>query len=182
MGMACKSWVVEMIKPIFTRGVLIDIAGYKGEMLDCTPEDCYVITLADVQGALERQGMSEDDIGEGDVVLFNTGWGSLWGVDDDRYGSMAPGIGIEVGKWLSDLNITLVGADTWPVEVTVAEDPDNAFPVHKHLLTENGILIHENLNLGGLADDRGVQVRLHLRSRVPFQGGTGSPGSPIAVK
>ena len=172
---------IESIKPIFTRGILIDIAGYKGEMLDCKPNDCYVITLADVQGALERQGMSEDDIGEGDVVLFNTGWGSLWGVDDDRYNSGAPGIGIEVGRWLSARNITMAGADTWPIEVTVAEDPANAFPVHKHLLTENGILIHENLNLAALADD-GVYKFAYIFVRVPFKGGTGSPGSPIAVK
>ena len=180
-GYGLQKLGIEMIKPIFTRGVLIDIAGYKGEMLDCTPEDCYVITLADVQGALERQGMSEDDIGEGDVVLFNTGWGSLWGVDDDRYNSGAPGIGIEVGRWLSARNITMAGADTWPIEVTVAEDPANAFPVHKHLLTENGILIHENLNLAALADDE-VYKFAYIFVRVPFKGGTGSPGSPIAVK
>ena len=180
-GYGLQKLGIEMIKPIFTRGVLIDIAGYKGEMLDCTPEDCYVITLADVQGALERQGMSEDDIGEGDVVLFNTGWGSLWGVDDDRYNSGAPGIGIEVGRWLSARNITMAGADTWPIEVTVAEDPADAFPVHKHLLTENGILIHENLNVAALADDE-VYEFAYIFVRVPFQGGTGSPGSPIAVK
>ena len=172
---------IESIKPIFTRGILIDIAGYKGEMLDCKPDDCYVITPADVQGALARQGMSEDDIQPGDAVLFHTGWGQLWGVEDDRYGSLAPGIGIEVGKWLSGLNITVVGADTWPVEVTVAEDPGDAFPVHKHLLTENGILIHENLNVAALADDE-VYEFAYIFVRVPFQGGTGSPGSPIAVK
>ena len=180
-GYGLQKLGVETIKPIFTRGILIDIAGYKGEMLDCKPDDCYVITLADVQGALERQGMSEDDIGEGDVVLFNTGWGSLWGVDDDRYNSGAPGIGIEVGRWLSARNITMAGADTWPIEVTVPEDPANAFPVHKHLLTENGILIHENLNLAALADDE-VYKFAYIFVRVPFKGGTGSPGSPIAVK
>ena len=180
-GYGLQKLGIEAIKPIFTQGILIDIAGYKGEMLDCTPDDCYVITLADVQGALERQGMSEDDIGEGDVVLFNTGWGSLWGVDDDRYNSGAPGIGIEVGRWLSARNITMAGADTWPIEVTVAEDPNNAFPVHKHLLTEKGILIHENLNLAALADDE-VYKFAYIFVRVPFKGGTGSPGSPIAVK
>ena len=180
-GYGLKELGIESIKPIFTPGILIDIAGYKGEMLDCTPDDCYVITLADVMGALERQGMSEDDIQDGDVVLFHTGWGDLWGVDDARYNSGAPGIGIEVGKWLSGQNITLVGGDTWPVEVTVAEDPADAFPVHKHLLTENGILIHENLNLGTLADDK-VYKFAYIFVRVPFKGGTGSPGSPIAVK
>jgi kynurenine formamidase len=168
---------IESIKPIFTRGILIDIAGYKGEMLDAGT----VVTLEDVKGALEAQGMSEDDIQDGDVVLFHYGWGDLWGVDDDRYNAGAPGIGIEVGKWLSGQNVTLVGADTWPVEVVPSEDANDAFAVHKHLLTENGILIHENLNLGTLADDE-VYKFAYIFVRVPFKGGTGSPGSPIAVK
>ena len=176
-GYGLQKLGVENIKPIFTRGILIDIAGYKGGMLDAGT----VVTMEDVNGALERQGMSEDDITDGDVVLFHYGWGDLWGVDDDRYNSGAPGIGIEVGKWLSGQNITMVGADTWPVEVVPSEDANDAFPVHKHLLTENGILIHENLNLGTLADDE-VYKFAYIFVRVPFKGGTGSPGSPIAVK
>ncbi len=172
-----QSLGVEGIKPIFTRGILIDIAGYKGGMLDAGT----VVTMADVQGALERQGMSEDDILDGDAVLFHTGWGDLWGVDNDRYNAGAPGIGIEVGRWLSGQNITMAGGDTWPVEVVPGEDPGKAFPVHNHLLTENGILIHENLNLSALADDE-VYEFAYIFVRVPFKGGTGSPGSPIAVK
>ena len=168
---------IESIKPIFTPGILIDIAGYKGGMLDAGT----VVTMDDVNGALEAQGMSEDDITDGDVVLFHYGWGDLWGVDDDRYNAGAPGIGLEVGKWLSGQNITMVGADTWPVEVVPSEDPNDAFAVHKHLLTENGILIHENLDLGTLADDK-VYKFAYIFVRVPFKGGTGSPGSPIAVK
>ena len=176
-GYGLQQLGVEIIKPIFARGVLIDIADYKGEMLDAGT----VVTMEDVNGALAAQGMSEDDITDGDVVLFHYGWGDLWGVDDDRYNSGAPGIGMEVAKWLSGQNITLVGADTWPVEVVPSEDANDAFAVHKHLLTENGILIHENLNLGTLADDE-VYEFAYIFVRVPFKGGTGSPGSPIAVK
>ena len=176
-GYGLQKLGVETIKPIFTQGILIDIAGYKGEMLDAGT----VVTMEDVNGALEAQGMSEDDITDGDVVLFHYGWGDLWGVDNERYNSGGPGIGIEVGRWLSSQNITLVGGDTFPVEVLPGEDPNKAFPVHNHLLTENGILIHENLNLGTLADDK-VYKFAYIFVRVPFKGGTGSPGSPIAVK
>ena len=168
---------IEKIKPIFTRGILIDVAGFKGEMLDAGQE----ISLADVRGALSRQGMSEDDIGQGDAVLFNTGWGSLWMVDNERFNSGAPGIGLEVGTWLADKQITLVGADTWPVEVVPAVDPNCTFCVHNHLITRNGILIQENLNLDELAKDKAYQFAYSF-VRVPFKGGTGSPGSPIAVK
>ncbi len=168
---------IEKLKPIFTRGILIDVAGFRGQMLDVGEE----ITLADVQGVLERQGMAEDDIQPGDAVLFNTGWGSLWNVDNERYNSGAPGIGMEVAGWLVEKQIALVAADTWPVEVVPNPDPELAFPVHGELLTKNGIFIHENLNLDGLVEQETYQFA-YIFVRVPFKGATGSPGSPIAVQ
>ena len=168
---------VEKLKPLFTRGILIDVAGFKGEMLDAGEE----ITLANVQGALARQGMSEDAINPGDVVLFNTGWGSLWNVDNERYNGGAPGIGLEVAGWLIEKEVALVGADTWPVEVVPNPDPTLAFPVHNQLLTRSGIFIHENLNFDGLLEDE-VYEFAYIFVRVPIKGATGSPGSPIAVK
>ena len=176
-GYGLRKLGVEKLRPIFTRGVLIDVAGYKGAMLDAG----YEISMADVRAALSRQRMNESDIGRGDVVLFHTGYGSLWMVDNDRYNASPPGIGMEVAEWLADREITLVGGDTFPVEVVPSVDPNNAFPVHKHLLTKNGILIHENLNLSELADND-VYEFAYIFVRVPFKGGTGSPGSPIAVK
>ena len=48
---------VEHVKPIITRGMLIDIAAYKGvPALD----SLYEVSLADVRGALARQNISED--------------------------------------------------------------------------------------------------------------------------
>jgi hypothetical protein len=58
---------IEHVKPIITRGVLIDIAGYQG--VPRLPH-AYEVTVDDVIGALERQGMTEDDIEPGDAVLF----------------------------------------------------------------------------------------------------------------
>ncbi len=168
---------IEKLKPIFTRGTLIDVAGLRGQMLDVGEE----ITLADVQGALERQGMAEDDIQPGDAVLFNTGWGSLWNVDNERYNSGAPGIGMEVAGWLVEKQVALVGADTWPVEVVPNPDPELAFPVHGELLTKNGIFIHENLNFDGLVENE-VYRFAYIFVRLPIKGATGSPGSPIAVQ
>jgi kynurenine formamidase len=176
-GYGLKKLGVENIKPIFTRGVLIDVAGYKGGMLDAGQE----ITMADVQGALRRQGMTTDDVGKGAAVLFHTGWGSLWMKDNARYNSGGPGIGMEVAQWLSDQQITTVGGDTFAVEVNPSVDPNVTFPVHPHLIVRHGILIHENLNLSQLADDE-VYEFAYIFVRVPFKGGTGSPGSPIAVK
>jgi kynurenine formamidase len=41
--------------------------------------------------------------------------------------------------------VVAVGADTWAVEVLPGEDTTEAFPVHKTLLTDNGIHIIENV-------------------------------------
>ena len=62
---------VEHVKPIITRGILVDVAGYKGvPVLDSR----YEVTMADVRGALAKQGISEDSIEPGDAILFNYGW------------------------------------------------------------------------------------------------------------
>jgi hypothetical protein len=50
-----KKLGIEKLKPIFTRGVLLDISGYKGRMLDKGEE----ITLAEVQGAITKQGLAD---------------------------------------------------------------------------------------------------------------------------
>jgi kynurenine formamidase len=168
---------IEQVKPLFTRGILIDVAGYKGRMLEAGEE----ITLADVRGALRRQQLAEKDIEPGDVVLFNTGWGSLWMVDNTQYHSGAPGIGLEVAQWLIQKEVTAVGADTWPVEVFPNPDPNLFAPVHTELIPKHGIFLQENLDLSELAEDEVYQFA-YIFVRVPIKGGTGSPGSPIAVR
>ncbi len=168
---------IENVRPIFTRGILLDLAGQKNRMLEAGEE----ITMEDVKATLARQGLKEEDIQPGDVVLFNTGWGSLWKVDNERFNQGAPGIGLEVANWLIEKQVMLAGADTWPVEVVPNPDPNLAFPVHGELITKNGIFLHENLNLNGLIEDKVYQFA-YIFVRVPIAGATGSPGSPIAIR
>src|SRR5215510_4570483 len=94
-----KKLGVEKVKPFFTRGVLLDVAGYKGRMLNHGEE----ITVADVLSTMAKQGIS--DIRPGDVVLFHTGWGSLWMKDNAKFDAGEPGIGLEVARWLADRQI-----------------------------------------------------------------------------
>jgi kynurenine formamidase len=170
-----KKLGVEKVKPFFTRGVLLDMAGYKGRMLDRGEE----ITLADVRAAMAKQGIA--DIRPGDVVLFNTGWGSPWMKDNARFDSGEPGIGLEVARWLADRQIARVGSDTWATEVQPNPDANLRGPVHQELLTRNGIFNHENLDLSELARDR-IWEFAYIFVPVPLKGATGSPGSPIAVR
>ena len=69
---------VEKIGMLFTRGVLVDVAALKG--VDILPSG-YEITVADLQAALARQGLS---LQPGDAVLIHTGYGKLWGVDNAK--------------------------------------------------------------------------------------------------
>lgn len=166
---------VENVGVFFTRGVLIDIASFKGvEHL----EGGYEITLADLKGALERQGT---EIKPGDFVLFHTGWGKYWMTDNERYGTTEPGIGMEAGEYLVDQKIVMAGADTWAIEVVPNPDKSMSFPVHQLFLPKNGIYNLENLITEDLVRDK-VYEFAFVFSPLRLKGATGSPGNPIAIR
>ena len=167
---------VEHVKPFFTRGIIIDCEGLNGGMLDKGTE----VTVAMIKEALAKQGMSENDITEGDAVFFHTGWGSLWMENNDRYNSGEPGPGVEAAKFLAEKKICLVGADCWGVEVVPNPDANLAFPAHQEWIVKHGIYIHENLDSSALKAD-GHFMFAYIFTPVPIKGATGSPGSPIAA-
>ena len=166
---------VENVGALVTRGVLLDIAAFKGvPML----EGGYEITLADLEGALRRENVT---IRSGDVVLFHTGWGSLWMKDNVRFNQSAPGIGLAVGQYLVDHEITMAGSDTWAVEAVPNPDASLAFPVHQLLIPRNGIYIFENLATEVLARDNAYEFAFFF-APLRLKGATGSPGNPLAVR
>lgn len=173
---------VEHMKPFITRGILVDIAGYKG--VDVLGPR-YEVTMADVRGALERQGMSEDTIEQGDAVMFNYGWSVHWTnpsrYNDSRVGvgdnEGSPGIGPEVARWLVTRKVSMVGADSCCVQIMPPTRPGN---VHHILFLEEGIGLLENMELRDLARD-GAYEFLFLNLTLRIKGATGSPVRPIAV-
>src|SRR5688572_9386056 len=166
---------IENVGPLVTRGVLVDVAAFKGvARLDAS----YEITLADLRGALERQRL---EIRSGDVVIVHTGWSSLWKVDNAAFGASAPGIGMEAAQWLVEREVVLVGSDTWATEVVPNPNPDLAFPVHQLLIPRNGIYIFENLLTEELARDRVYEFAFFF-APLKLKGGTGSPANPLAIR
>lgn len=168
----------EKLHPIVARGILIDVAAARGvEMMEAGEE----ITRADVEAALEKQGMADFQFAEGDAVLFHTGWGKLWKVDNDKFNSGEPGIGMEVARWLTDeVKAGVWGGDTWATEAVPNPDPACAFCVHQHMLARHGIVNQENLDFAQLIAD-GVYTFMYVYSPAPIVGATGSMGSPIAI-
>jgi len=166
---------VENVGAIVTRGVLIDVAKYKG-----VPQLAgnYEITPADLKGALQKEGVS---IKSGDMVLIHTGWGSLWMKDNTKFGATEPGIGIAAGQMLVDAEVVVVGADTWGVEIMPNPDPSLSAPVHQLFLARNGIYLHENLITADLARDN-VYEFMYSYAPLRLKGATGSPGNPIAIR
>jgi kynurenine formamidase len=166
---------VENVGPIVTRGVLVDVAAYKGV---ARLEGGYEITLADLRGALEKQ---RTEVRSGDVVIVHTGWGSLWKVDNAAFGANAPGIGLEAAQYLVEREVVIVGADTWSMEVVPNPNPDLQFPVHQLLIPRNGIYIFENLLTEELARDR-VYEFAFFWAPLRLKGATGSPANPLAIR
>src|SRR5688500_19857995 len=107
-GTGLRQLGIEHLKPILTRGVLIDLPAYKNVQ---RLEGGYEVTLADVRGALQRQGIAEGSIQPGDAVLFRYGWAQLWTTPAAYMGAALPGIGVEVARWLVERKVTVTGGD-----------------------------------------------------------------------
>jgi kynurenine formamidase len=166
---------IEKVGTVFTRGVLVDVAGLKG--VGTLPMD-YVISPADLEAALARQGVT---ITPGDAVLIRTGWRQLWMVDNAKYGSGEPGIGIEAAQWLADRQVVLVGADNFAVEAWPPSDRELFGPVHQLLLVVHGTYLLENLILEELARDRVWEFAFVVQP-LKIKGGTGSTVAPSAIR
>ncbi len=145
------------IPPIVTRGVLIDVAGYKG--LDALPGH-YGITVEDVKNTLEWQGVS---LRPGDTVLVRTGTLRYWGENGSDHEKIAEhdsaGMIMEATKFLIEENgAIMVGSDTsgyqrWPAP----EGAESFMPSHDYLLIEQGVHIAEFHYLEDLARDKAYE-------------------------
>jgi kynurenine formamidase len=170
-----KKLGVHNVGALITRGVLIDVAGYKGvEMLG----DNYEITVEDLDGALKKQSMT---LQPGDAVIINTGWGKLWGKENARFVKSCPGIGVKAAEWLIAKDPMLLGSDNWPVEVAPNPDKQLSLPVHQIALVVNGVHLLENLKLDELAA-KNVYEFAFIMQPLKIEGGTGSTVTPVAIR
>jgi kynurenine formamidase len=168
---------VENVGSYVTRGIVVDVAGYKG--VSSLPP-AYEVSLADVLGALAMAGIEESGIQPGDALFFNYGWSRLW-TDPARYNQVAPGIGLEVARWVVEKRAALVGSDAATTEVQRNPDDRLVFPVHQELIMKHGIFNIENMTFESLMQDR-VYEFLFVFAPLRLRGATGSPGRPIGIR
>lgn len=174
-NLGSRGWTkngAEQIDPIIARGILLDVADYKG--VQCLPPQ-YGITSDDLEKTCEKQNVV---LHEGDVVLIRTGRMQYWPDGDKVFGD-SPGLILESAKWLTSKGVVAVGADNEAVEKTPPGDPDVWLPVHCHLLAEAGVPQMECLNLEEISA-RKLYEFCFIGAPIKFRGATGSPLRPLA--
>lgn len=142
----------DTIPPVILRGVLIDVAGWKG--VDALPSN-FAIGPAELQAALAKQNVTLEP---GDAVFIRTGTLRYWGATGADHAKLAThdsaGLNLAGAKWLVEQKgVVFIGGDTSGVEVgsdpTLPAGVSNA--VHEYLLVEQGVHIGEFHNLEALA-------------------------------
>jgi kynurenine formamidase len=162
------------IPPIITRGVLLDLAGFRG----VAALDAHEAVGADeVRSVAERQGT---EIRNGDVVLVRTGYLSGWPDAEFIAAHEQAGIDRDAAVWLAEQGVVAVAGDTESLEVLPSTVPSNPHPVHIALLVERGIFILEMVNCEQLARD-GVHEFCFMCLPLSIRGATGSMVRPVAI-
>ncbi|MEK7404563.1 MAG: cyclase family protein [Acidobacteriota bacterium] len=144
----------DTIPPIVARGVLIDVAAWKG--VDALPGN-FPIRSKELMAALAAQKV---DVEPGDAVLIRTGTLRYWGETGADHATIArhdsAGLTLEGAKWLVEQKgAVFIGSDTSGLEV--GQDPavpGVGNPVHEYLLIDQGVHIGEFFNLEELSRNK----------------------------
>ncbi|CAI3803871.1 cyclase family protein [Pseudarthrobacter sp. MM222] len=185
-------------KPIVSRGVLVDLHGYRaGQGNPVDHANGEPLSLALIQEAMEAQSLS---IRPGDVLMLHTGWCewflalSLEKKQRARDGRRASGVAQsqEFVAWAWDHQLALVAADNFAFEC-LPPVPDSPFlhsapndrgMMHQQLLAKLGMPLGELWRLGPLS--RHMQTTGNWDAFLSIKplnitGGTGSPANATAV-
>nr|BFF38518.1 cyclase family protein [Tenacibaculum mesophilum] len=169
-----KNLGLEKVPPMVARGVLLDMrAYYKQDII----KEGTAFNRKEIEEVATKQGVK---IRKGDVVLFYTGWADLMGVDNKRYLAGGPGIGVEGARYLAELGVVAIGADSWAFEAVPHENPKLSFPVNQLLATEYGVHVLENIVVSELAADK-VWEFLWVLGHPKFRGTTQMQINPVAI-
>jgi kynurenine formamidase len=183
------------VKSMVGRGVLLDVAKYKGT--DSLPSG-YWITLEDLQKTAKAQQV---EMQKGDILLVRTGWRKMWDepgpdgkvdVGHAKWHQPQPGVSVDSFAFFNEMEIVAIGADNAAVEwgFPLPPVPGNkmkAFggferlPLHPEFLWNRGAYIMEILNLDELAQDQTYEF-LFVLGPLLLKGGIGVPINPIAIR
>lgn len=169
-----KELGIEHVAPLLTRGILLDVASWKGQTP--LPRE-YSISADELIACAAAQKVAVD---KGDVLLVRTGYDTLW--QDEEVYLQAAGIGKSGTLWAAEQGVAAVGADNMAWDAPKDIDPETGATLfaHVYLLPQKGIYIIENLDLRELARTK-QYVFAFIGIPLKFQGATGSPLRPLAL-
>ena len=164
---------IEHMPPLITRGVLIDVVGYKG--VDLLPAG-YAISPEELDTVLAKQQV---EVREGDTVLVHTGWGKTRN-DPVKALSGEPGLSKRCAAWAVKKNIVSWGLDQFGTDPVPFEEEGLALPMHLEMLTKNGIRLMEYIYMDEIVRDKVYEFCV-IAAPLKFKGGTGSPIRLLAL-
>jgi len=164
---------IENVAAIVGRGILLDIAGWKGVRNLTLGE---TISASDLDQCAKSQNIT---VSPGDIVLVNTGWMNVFEKDQTLFNSGEPGLGISCIEWLHRHDISAVGADNHAIEV-IASMSQLDLPFHLAAIRDLGLYLIENLKLQTLADDKQYEF-LFVAAPLQLTSAVGSPINPLAI-
>lgn len=169
--MGWKKFGMETVPPMIGRGLIIDMARFKGKE---RVADGYEITVDDIKGALAA---NKEQVRKGDIVIVRTGKILDYG-DPEKFLAGEPGLGRNAAIWLYDQGMSVLGTDTTGTEPVPLLDEANT--THRAMLVDRGVHLIENLNLEELCK-AGVTSGLFIALPLKFTGATGSWLRPVLV-
>jgi kynurenine formamidase len=166
---------IDNVGPIVGRGVLLDIAGFRGvEHLG----DVDAIEPDELNACARAENV---ELRPADIVLVRTGWWRLFGGGPEqrrRFYATEPGVSPAAGEWFHDHDFVALGADNPAVEVV--RSYAEPIPVHRDVIWGCGGYLLEFLDLDALAADK-VYEFMFVATPLRLDGGVGSPIVPLAI-
>ena len=158
---------IEKTGGLVARAHLLDFA-------DVQCERSGLIGPADVEKMLKKNGAT---VMAGDALLFRTGWMRA-ALQKEVSGRTFNVAGPELGGWIAEHDISVVGADNEALEATAQR---GAYPpLHQVLIRDLGVYILELLDLDGPAAE-GVTTGLLVVAPLRISRGVGSPLNPLLI-
>ena len=164
---------IDNVPAIVGRGILLDVAGWKGVQHLSLGE---AISAHDLDQCATSQNVT---ISSGDIVLVNTGWMNIFEQNRVLFDSGEPGLDMSCIEWLHKHNISAVGADNQAVEV-ITSMPPSGLPFHFAAIRDLGLYLFENLKLQPLATDKHYEF-LFVAAPLQLKSAVGSPINPLAI-
>jgi kynurenine formamidase len=179
---AAKNSIDKTKDKIVGRGVLLDVARYKGVK---ALEPGYAITVDDLDGTAAAQGV---EVQSGDILLTRTGHMSRY-LDKGNWDFFdldeSPGVSVYTAPWMYAKEIAAIGSDTYAVEVRPSELPPFRSPFHCCAIPNMGLTLGEIFYLEELAADCAEDGRytfLLVAPPLPVTNAVGTPINPYAMK